>query len=225
MPTEHTPRDENSTFAENLDASRCAFSTTTRTKCETTRDAETGEPRRTCVREFIKTRTCPGRCASTRVCFGFVGLTERARADRAPEELERVSETIEDDGGGAFAPSRGFSSSYSSSWSASSGFSDAFPRFGDARTPSALDASGVEESAVRFLERAFWHAMDSALSSSRDVGKESRLVRGEDGLLGAFGGLARAFASELNAAADAIDRGDDRRGGGDAADAPKQIEK
>ncbi len=152
---------------------------------------------------------------------------------RAPEELERVSETIEDDGGGRFAPG-GFSSSYSSSWSSSSGevigapfgFSDAlraFPRFGDARTSSASDASAVEESAVRFLERAFWHAMDSALSSSRDVGKESRFVRGEDGLLGAFGGLARAFASELNAAADAIDRGDDRRGGD--ADAPKRIEK
>lgn len=144
-----------------------------------------------------------------------------------------MSETIEDDGGGRFAPG-GFSSSYSSSWSSSSGevigspfgFSDAlrvFPRFGDARTSSASDASAVEESAVRFLERAFWHAMDSALSSSRDVGKESRLVRGEDGLLGAFGGLARAFASELNAAADAIDRGDDRRGGD--ADAPKRIEK
>lgn len=155
---------------------------------------------------------------------------------RAPEELERVSETIEDDGGGALAPSHGFSSSYSSSWSASSGFSDApfgfsdalraFPRFGDARTRSALDASAVEESAVRFLERAFWHAMDSALSSSsRD--RESRSVRGDDGLLGAFGGLARAFANELNAAADAIDRGDDRRGGDadDNADAPKRIEK
>ena len=150
---------------------------------------------------------------------------------RAPEELERVSETIEDDGGGALAPSHGFSSSYSSSWSASSGFSDAlraFPRFGDTRTRSALDASAVEESAVRFLERAFWHAMDSALSSSsRDVGRESRSVRGDDGLLGAFGGLARAFANELNAAADAIDRGDDRRGGDadDNADAPKRIEK
>jgi len=84
----------------------------------------------------------------------------------------------------------------------------------------------VEESAVRFLERAFWHAMDSVLSS-RDAGTESRSVRGDDGLLGAFGGLARAFASELNAAADAIDRGDDRRGGDadDNADAPKRIEK
>lgn len=72
MPTEHTPRGENSTLAEDLDASRCAFSTTTRTKCETTRDAETGEPRRTCVREFIKTRTCPGRCESTLFALDFL---------------------------------------------------------------------------------------------------------------------------------------------------------
>jgi len=72
MPTEH--RDDaaanastmTKTFAEDLDASRCALSTTTRTKCETTRDAETGEPRRTCVREFVKTRTCPGRCDGRR---------------------------------------------------------------------------------------------------------------------------------------------------------------
>ena len=79
--------DDDGALARAMDAARCATSTTTRERCATTRDAA-GAARRTCARERIVERKCPGRCATRDDATSARSTTSNEECD----DIERASD-------------------------------------------------------------------------------------------------------------------------------------